>query len=134
MNHQQISPAELEEMEKRCEAATPGPWDPSAAFDRFNPGYIFPQYFTGKFEHDWTKNLCFIAYARTDLPRLISSYRAEVERRERLEKAVREVADWLTALENGDRLYDGTKPEWVIGMRLDIDKQVAKLSAALEGK
>lgn len=74
----------LDEIEARANAATPGPWTPQTI--RLYDGVDLPDETVAQ----WQRDAVFIAHARTDVPALIARVR-ELEA---------ECAKWKTAFEN----------------------------------
>jgi len=97
MTEQPLTDAELDGMEARCNAATPGPWDArpgtykvyigSANDDlTFSLQYLHPSDGRRTFAEEDGE---FIAAVRTDMPRLLCDLRAA-------RKALREIAERMT--------------------------------------
>ena len=68
----------MAEIEKRCEAATDGPWEaePSCAGGSYGwwvAGYDYGTYRDADFERE--EDARFVAHARTDLPDLLAAYK-----------------------------------------------------------
>lgn len=133
MTHLPIPPAELEAMKARCENATAGPWqhEQYSLGPLESPGKLYFDQQQEPFAEIHTVNsdadICFIAHARTDLPRCIS----EIERLTKLdnyELGYREgessaVADYQLAL---DGLMEGDC------LPSEVSREIARLRSDLE--
>ena len=81
----------MAEIEKRCEAATDGPWEaePSCAGGSYGwwvAGYDYGTYRDADFERE--EDARFVAHARTDLPDLLTAYKALLAENERLRETI----------------------------------------------
>lgn len=88
-----MTPEELDELEKLCAAATPGPWQATKngwVTSKDGPltdeGFIINQ--AGDIPGGWSDTE-FIAAARSALPRLLAAYRAVAEENARLKAEAR---------------------------------------------
>ena len=118
-----IPPEELRAMEKRCEAATPGPWywETVRGMRTLADGLrkiLWSYGDDGDLEGDDTDE-AFIAHARTDLPRLLAAHRALVEERDALLERVTD----LEAELQGERDFAGSR--WAPDPP-DLDEIVAR--------
>lgn len=139
----------LDEMQARCDAATPGPWrhedrggwaypaPPAVVGPEHKPG-VFGGHQTitqltegggrvwgtvGKYELE-QRNAAFIAHARTDMPRLIAALRVAMEGLERANAALDETFSH----------FNKSSLQVVAGTQLGIAAALARVTAILEGK
>jgi hypothetical protein len=106
---------DLNAIEARANAATPGPWEayPDAkiaglAHIRINPGTMHPT--------AWPADAAFIARARTDVPALVAALRAA----ETKLAAIQALAQLWTASDNVDDLHTRVTNRAYAGVLLDV--------------
>jgi hypothetical protein len=132
-----ISPAELEAIEKRCEAATPGPWEQEYASN--GGGIATAEFYIPGHNQDETvemiaEDAVFIAAARTDIPRLIAALRA---RDAWLTHAGEQMADYANRLDAARALLaraaELIRDMLVWGTNIDCTTESRKVLAEIEG-
>lgn len=124
-----IPDTELEAIEARCKAATPGPWGFATEAKRHAVvcAEIKPPTFVGLILHDRPNkdaDAAFISGARTDLPKLLAAYRE-------LRDALQGVMDLI---DDGKLVRDISKdgePNWAMS-QLCIVRALADAARALK--